>query len=161
MLPVFSYRNLYAATSRIRAFARIDSTSVAAAQLLAAVLRPVSERRHEASFHDVMKLYAAFQPMADGSGWRSVQAICEALPHLARSCDMRALVHVGLLNGILRIVRTVPLRIESELAHSAAPGSPALTMAEGHHDLDAICCTISAPVPEVKRSLGQCAWISQ
>jgi len=167
LVPVFSYGNHYATTSRINGFARTKPTSAAAAQLVAAVIRPLAESSPEVALQHVLKLYAAFQPAADGSGWRSVQAVCEALPHIACSFDMRALVHVGLLNGLIRAVRIVPVRVDAGPAPPRPTTRPVqAAMIEGHHDLSSVCCELSATVPEAKRKLlaacgGLCAWVSQ
>ena len=136
MVPVFSYSNQYATTWRIHSFARTNPHSATAAQLVVAVSRPLDERSPDVSFQHALKLYAAFQPAPDGSGWRSVQAVCEALPYVARSFDMRALVHVGLLNGILRCVCTLPVPVDSERIQPPAAGAelPSTLVSEGTHD---------------------------
>ena len=127
------------------------------------------------SFHLLTKIFAAFQPDLDGSGWRSVQQVCEALPQICRRVDMRALVHVGLLNGILRGLQTVPMMLDPEasLAEPSARQPPTATLlaaaevrslAMGHHDLEEVGCKVSSSPQEAKRTLvaacGPCAWIS-
>ncbi|KAL1525440.1 hypothetical protein AB1Y20_020298 [Prymnesium parvum] len=166
MVPVFSYENRYACTPAIHAFIR--SGPEKAALTVAAVSRPSAEP--PLPFPLLTKIYAAFQPALDGSGWCSVQAVCEALPHIARRVDMRAAIHLGLLNGILRTVRTIPMTLDQE-AQEPITRQPSLSsnpklscMANGNHDLEEICCALSASPSDAKRTLtskcGPCAWTS-
>ena len=70
---------------------------------------PSSPPSSRTQWTDVFRLYAAFQPAPDGSGWRTVRDVCKLHPAAAAHVDMRVLVHTGLLNGLLRRVHAEPV----------------------------------------------------
>lgn len=144
-----------------------------AAQIVAAVSKGSTDSLLYLPFHQLIKLYSAFQPSLDGSGWCSVKAVCLAHPDIARRVDMRAFVQLGLLNGILRTVHMIPMKLEFDatfqeplsrqyLSSCSVPNVDTLT--DGHHDMDEICCLLSATLSDAQReivsSCGPCAYIS-
>ena len=97
------------------------------------------------SWVEVLRLYAAFQP-SGADGFRTVSAVCELLPELARKVDMRALVHVGLLNGLLVRMRaaSAPTATGSSAAVVSGPRSAASGGASSSTSAGA-GCMLSAP----------------
>lgn len=104
LVDQFDLSNAYGALPALNALAN-DITARDA--VVSAVARP---GRPPPSWPDVLRLYAACQPSSDGSGWRSVHQIAVMLPDAAWRVDLRALVQVGLLNGLIRQIRCEPKR---------------------------------------------------
>ena len=121
MIDRFDLNNAYACQPALHALA---NDAVARQGLVDAVRRPVAQvEGRPLAWAAVLKLFAAFRPAPDGSGWRTARAVAELYPDAALSVDLRALVHTGLLNGLLRRVHTEPIAINAPA--ELRPNSPA------------------------------------
>lgn len=99
--------NAYACTPRINTFANDAKarTTLAASVGWSAGPAPL--------WSQVARLYASFEPLVCNTGrWRSVREVFSMIPEASNFVDPRALVHAGLLNGLIRRVQAG--------AHSAA-----------------------------------------
>ena len=121
LIDRFDLSNCYACMPALR---RLVNDATARDAIVAAVARPSpaaaeagdpGEASAAAAFSkpctwpDVLRLYAAFQPAPDGSGWRSVRDVCRLYPDPASRVDVRALVQAGLLNKLIRRLHEEPM----------------------------------------------------
>ena len=103
----------------------------------------------------MLRLLAAFCPADDG--WRTVRAVCEALPALAAQVDVRALVTAALLNGLLRavdVVPVVPRQMRRDSAGGGALGGGRLArLVDGRTPIAALACELNLRPADVERRL--------
>ena len=150
LLPLFSFSQRYAATAALHDAARAPAARQA--ELAAAARRPPAPAP---PFAVVLRLLAAFCPADDG--WRTVRAVCEALPALAAQVDVRALVTAALLNGLLRavdVVPVVPRQMRRDSAGGGALGGGRLArLVDGRTPIAALACELNLRPADVERRL--------